>query len=389
MRNGMGVIATLIALSAGSLSAKLVPGDARRGAEVLHSQNCLVCHRVRGEGGNLAPDLGKRIGRSYKPAWLTSTMWNHAPTMWAAMEKRGIQKPVLTEGQAADLFAYFHSVRFFEEPGGAERGKQVFASKYCAECHGIAAAVPGGGPPVAAWQALAAPLALAQQMWNHAAQMQTVMANRKIRWPSLTAQELTDLLVYLQNLPETRGRVGEFSLSAEGDGEALFKAKGCANCHVGKLALENRLVGGTLTDFTVAIWNHAPRMWRHGRTTGQALPTLERDEMGQIVAYLWYVWVFADFGSPERGRQVFQKKNCASCHNDSSSRAPELRKSLAGRHEPLRPFSMVSVLWQHGPAMLARMKDNKVVWPRFSGPEMADLIEYLNSSEFGGGKPRK
>ena len=50
---------------------------------------------------------------------------------------------------------------------------------------------------------------------------------------------------------------------------------------------------------------------------------------------------------------------------------------------------MVSVLWQHGPAMLARMKDEKLAWPRFSGPEMADLIAYLNSSEFGGGKPRQ
>jgi hypothetical protein len=44
--------------------------------------------------------------------------------------------------------------------------------------------------------------------------------------------------------------------------------------------------------------------------------------------------------------------------------------------------SMVSVLWQHGPAMLERMRMKDLPWPRFSSQEMLDLIAYLNSAEF-------
>lgn len=39
----------------------------------------------------------------------------------------------------------------------------------------------------------------------------------------------------------------------------------------------------------------------------------------------------------------------------------------------------MSVLWQHGPAMLQGMKAKQVPWPLFTQPEMTDLIAYLNS----------
>jgi mono/diheme cytochrome c family protein len=360
----------------------LIPGDAQRGAELLRTQRCESCHSVRGEGGTTAPNLGRMLGREYTPSWMASIMWNHAPAMWALMEKQGIPKPELTEAQAADLFAYFQSVRFFERPGDAARGKQVFVSKHCADCHGISSQVPGGGPPVASWQSVAAPIMLAQQMWNHASQMHAAMSARHIRWPELTGQELTDLVVYVQNLPQTRGRVAEFSLGPTGNGEALFKEKRCADCHTGRLALEKHPMNGTMTDFAVSMWEHAPKMWDYQRKTGTAPPRLDQDEMRQIVAYLWYTQIFAEAGSPERGRKVFAKKDCGVCHNDPSSGAPDLKKTLAARNAPLRPFSMVSVLWLHGPAMLDKMKQANRPWPLFNKSDMVDLIAYLNSPEF-------
>jgi mono/diheme cytochrome c family protein len=305
------------------------------------------------------------------------------------MEKQGIPKPQLTEAQAADLFAYFQSARFFERPGDAARGKQVFASKHCADCHGISSPVPGGGPPVASWKSLGAPIMLAQEMWNHASQMQAAMNARRIRWPALTGQELTDLLVYVQNLPQTRGRVPEFALGPAGHGESLFKEKGCGTCHVGARAIENHPTNGTLTDFAVSMWEHAPKMWDYQRKTGTSPPRLEQDEMRQIVAYLWYKQLFAEPGSPGHGRQIFEKKNCGVCHNDPSSGAPDLKKTLAARNAPLRPFSMASVLWLHGPAMLEKLNKSNRPWPRFARSEMADLTAYLNSPEFAGSEARK
>ena len=49
-------------------------------------------------------DFGRAMSRSYTPARLASTMWNHAPVMWGAMESAGIRRPKLTPGDAADLF---------------------------------------------------------------------------------------------------------------------------------------------------------------------------------------------------------------------------------------------------------------------------------------------
>ncbi len=78
----------------------------------------------------------KRVDRDFTPAVMASLMWNHAPDMWAAMKKQGIVKGQMTPEAAADLFAYFVSARYFEKPGDAGRGKQAFAAKHCAECHG-------------------------------------------------------------------------------------------------------------------------------------------------------------------------------------------------------------------------------------------------------------
>lgn len=265
-------------------NAQTLPGDAQRGETVFREQRCIVCHSIRGQGGRSAPDLGMAIGRDYTPTWMASIMWNHAPAMWAAIEQQGIARPQLTEAQAADLFAYFHSVGFFERPGDAARGKQLFAAKRCVECHGVSTPMPGGGPALATWHSPDDPIALAQEMWNHASGMRDAMARRHIPWPRLTSQELTDLLVYIQNLPETRGKSRTFALTADATGgEHLFQERGCAACHHGNLDLQLRVSSGAVTDFAVAMWNHSPQMWSYGAKTGQSPPVLT-EEMRRIIS---------------------------------------------------------------------------------------------------------
>src|SRR5579872_2951601 len=89
----------------------LLPGDATRGAELFKVQHCIECHSVNGQGNKSASDLGHKAGLATTSFLLANLMWNHAPSMWAAMEKNGIQKPVLTEAQAADLFGFFWASR--------------------------------------------------------------------------------------------------------------------------------------------------------------------------------------------------------------------------------------------------------------------------------------
>jgi len=361
-------IALVVACVAGR-AASVPQADAHRGAEFFRTQMCVNCHAVQGQGGNTAPDLGRRYDRNYTPAGIAARMWNHAPVMWEAMKQQKIELPKVTSDQAADLFAFFYSVRYFEKPGEAERGKRLFRTKHCSECHSIAAAESRGpGTPVEKWESLSDPIILADRMWNHADLMRAEMTARNIAWPQLTAQDLSDLLVYLQNLPETRGAKLAFTLPSSEGGAELFKAKGCANCHKGALALEYRLGDMTLTGVAAAMWNHNPQMQKPH-------PEITLGEMRPLIGYLWAKQFFYTQGDAGRGRKTFESKKCVVCHGDPSSGAPALGKPS----EPYSAISMVSVLWRHGPAMLQRMQDKHISWPQLTQSEMANLIAYLNS----------
>ncbi|HWB99435.1 MAG TPA: cytochrome c, partial [Bryobacteraceae bacterium] len=220
----LAVLGSLVTLSL--CAAEEVAGDSQRGEEVFRNQSCVQCHSVNGQGGKTAPDLGKRVDRDFTPAVLASTMWNHAPTMWAALETQGIQKPQLSRQAAADLFAYFYSARFFEKPGDAGRGKQLFTSHHCAECHGIAGTKEPGATPVVEWRSLGHPIFLVQAMWNHAGKMGEAFARKNIPWQQLTSQELTDILVYLRNVPEARAVPFGVDFRPSEGGSEVFESRG-------------------------------------------------------------------------------------------------------------------------------------------------------------------
>jgi mono/diheme cytochrome c family protein len=156
-------------------------GDASRGKELFRTQACVLCHSVNGEGGNEAPDLAQAVvQRGFSPYQLAAMLWDHAPAMWSLMAKKGIARPQLTEQDAADLFAFFFGARYFEKPGNVGRGRRVFNAKRCSACHGVEVPVRAGIKPVAQWQSLHDPIALAQQMWSHAVEMRSAHDQLKI-----------------------------------------------------------------------------------------------------------------------------------------------------------------------------------------------------------------
>jgi mono/diheme cytochrome c family protein len=344
--------------------------DARVGADFFRTQMCVNCHAIRGEGATKAPDLGRHYDRNYTPAGIAAQMWNHAPTMWAQMSERKIRQVEVDSGQAASLFAFFYSAGYFEKPGDAGRGKRVFQLKHCIDCHAVAASGGHVGPPVEQWASLTDPVVLVERMWNHADAMKGQMVNRNMEWPQLSSPELDDLMVYLHSLPQKRSRQLEFSLPSQEGGAALFEQKGCANCHSRGLALENRLGDSTLTDVAAALWNHTPQMQ-------EPHPELTLAQMRQILGYVWTRQFFSAKGDAAGGRQTFQDKKCAVCHNDPSSGAPALLQPS----EPYSAIGMVVVLWKHGPGMLRRMQEKGIAWPQLSQTEMVNLIAYLNSRE--------
>ena len=250
---------TVLALLVSSLAARAASftADSARGERLFESLSCIQCHSVNGTGGSSAPDLGRMVDRGFTPASLAATMWNHAPTMWASMREHQIRAGELDQQAAQDLMAFFYAARFFEQPGDAGRGKHAFERDGCARCHTL---------PVSQWQGLTDPIALIDAMWNHRSQMLAATASQGVRFPLLSAQDLTDMLVYLRNLPGTRARIGLFRIGAVsssngvGSSETVFQSAGCAKCHQTVEALADRVQGQTLTEIAVDMWNHAPRM---------------------------------------------------------------------------------------------------------------------------------
>ncbi len=345
--------------------------DSERGRKLFDTLSCVGCHAVDGKGGSIGPDLGRIVDRGFTPATLAATMWNHAPAMWAAMKQQGISAGYMNEQNAADLFAFFYSVHFFEMPGDAARGKRAFTLRGCSNCHGLTKGLLPRVEPVSQWESLADPVQLTEAMWNHAPIMLAEAQMKQQAWPVLTAQELTDILVYLRNLPFPPSRPPVFQIGGGSDGEAVFRARGCVGCHPSVADLAAGTSSKTLTEVAAAMWNHEPLMAKVGTTPVRFAP----DEMRDLLGYLWAQQFFKDTGVAAVGRRVFTTKRCASCH-ENAGKAPR----LAGAGN-FNGATMVSALWRHGPSMLEHMKQEGAPWPRFDGSQMADLIAYLNTKK--------
>src|SRR5947209_1118172 len=245
----------------------VVSGDSARGARLFDQERCVQCHSVNGRGGKMGADFARLVNRSYTPAQFATTMWNHAPVMWGAMEAAGIRRAT----------------------------------------------------------------------------------GRRTARQELTTEQPTDMQAWLRSLPETKGLESRFSNTSDRDGNRIFETKGCVNCHVGKLALEDRLHNMTLTDIAVDMWNHAPRMVK-------PTPTLSQEEMRELLSFLWMRQFVYPTGSAAKGKEIFQARRCADCHAGGTNGAPQ----LPGQARHYSEVSIISAIWGHGPQMLTRMKQAKI-----------------------------
>jgi cytochrome c2 len=375
-----GMLAFFAAFTATPLAAQA--GDAQAGAAALKDRQCIVCHSIAGRGGNLAPDLARRSGQDFTPATLAAMMWNHGPAMWQAMEQRQMAVPALGSDEILDLYAYFFWLRYFEPPGDAARGRVVFVSKNCNQCHALVVTNGAGpGKPVPQWAALTDPVLWIQNMWNHGGEMALELERRGIAWPRLTVQEMTDLMVYLLNLPGLPARQPGLRFGQGASGEEVLRDKNCMDCHTFGVSAPGTVdLAGvsrrerSLAGLAAAMWNHRPIMAAAAEKKGVPMKPFEGRQMAHLISYLFEENYFDEPGNPARGASLFQSKQCGSCHGVAGTGAP----ALLGTGRGFMPANFGSAVWTHGPAMLKTFQERGINWPNLTGRDVSDIMAYLN-----------
>ncbi len=373
------LLVVVLSLPAG-VSGALAAGDAGRGPALLESKGCLECHSLLGAGGGTAPDLGERAPDRLSPAGMAAALWNHdvfAPDS-------GEPSPRLSRGDAEHLYAYFRSLRLFDPPGDAVKGKGVFG-RQCQQCHLGEAAAKAGEP--SGWRAPADLAALGERLWNHAPGMSQALKEKSEPWPRLELQQAADLLAYLQGLAsgsgaDDRPRQGE----RQGDaarGRQAYEALGCGRCHSFGPAASAKLdllravrrepsAGG----LAVAMVNDWPPMAEAAADLGLGTWSLRPGVMADLVAYLDAQGLQSEHGNRARGEHLFRLKGCLGCHGMPRSGAPEL-KGDGRRHSA---FGMAAASWRHAERAGSVRSAIPVSggWPKLAGREISDLIAFLN-----------
>lgn len=172
-------------------------------------------------------------------------------------------------------------------------------------------------------------------------------------------------------------------------GSRVFGAKGCAKCHTvrGLGGTEGPDLGRTprlrsFYDLAADMWNHGPEMIERMKELGIRRPSLSPQETGDLIAFLFTVEYFDSPGDASAGEAVFNEKQCVVCHQVGGVGGvvgPDLNRL----GQAPSPIQVAAAMWNHGPAMSERLREQGIVRPTFTGVELINLIAYLESASEG------
>jgi mono/diheme cytochrome c family protein len=265
------------------------PGRPEVGRLLFRDKHCIVCHQVGGAGGVVGPGLDD-LKRQGTPIYVAAAMWNHGPRMTEAMKARNLVRPRFRDDELRDLLAFIASASpvlpdgpLHVLPGRADSGRRLFVAKRCAECHRIGGTGAAGAPDLTQSAGSRSVIQLAQVMWNKAPAMAEAMRGRAIAMPSLTPDEMADIVAYLYS-------VRYFAHAGDpGKGAAVATAKGCLGCH-GQRGGAGDFGAPTPVDspagVVAALWNHAFLGEPPPRREGRRWATMTADDMTHLMAFL-------------------------------------------------------------------------------------------------------
>lgn len=357
------------------------PQNPLAGSRVFGEKGCSKCHAINGVGGKIGPDLARLPGaRSFDD--LATALWNHLPTMTDQMRELDISRPLLTPQETADLIAFLFLFNYFDAPGDIQEGHRLFTTKKCVTCHRVGGVGGTVGPALDNVSQYGAPLFIAAAMWNHGPDMAAAMRARGIQRPTLSKQELLDLIAYLRSTtPAPQEETIHILVGSARRGRELFSEKECLTCHQingqgGRIGpdLAGADIRGGLIELAALMWNKAPKMTQAMEQRRIPVPRLEAGEMADIVAYLYSVKYFATSGNPNRGRNLVEAKGCLACHS-LHGRGGSVARDLATVKGFDSMAPIIAALWNH--VAVSQANRRRIVWPRFAPKEMQDLVAFL------------
>jgi mono/diheme cytochrome c family protein len=270
-------------------------GNAEKGQRLFEARRCSQCHPIGGTGATGGPALDA-FARSSSPARLGAAMWNHGPAMAEAMAARGMEPPSLSAVELADLLAYIVAAARPQTEGtdpilvgSPTRGGIRFADKGCARCHAVGGAGQRDRAPRLGTRAHHVSVTeFASLLWNHRVGMSAAMKRRGVAMPTLTGQDLADIIAYLHSVHYFDPAAGDVAR-----GRKLLSSKGCLGCHsvyghgarTGSDLAKSNVVGSPAGQ-VAAMWNHGRFMETAARRQRTTLPTLTGRELADIATYL-------------------------------------------------------------------------------------------------------
>jgi mono/diheme cytochrome c family protein len=131
-------------------------------------------------------------------------MWNHAPAMRSSPLSRGMPRPVFQDQQVADVVAFLAGLRASDPAGSPQIGSTVFLQAGCGGCHGPEGQGDRFGPALRGRGSPTTSVTLAAAFWQHGAAMQRRASLTGREWPTLTGDDIGDLVAYLNAPPGKR-----------------------------------------------------------------------------------------------------------------------------------------------------------------------------------------
>jgi cytochrome c551/c552 len=366
-----------------------IPENPLRGRFVFEQKGCITCHSIKGEGGDIGPDLGqKKFYGTFLQ--LASIMWNHSPEMLRRMRELDLPYPEFSHTEMDELIAYLYYLRYLGEPGDLYRGKVVLKNKGCLNCHSIGGKGDGLAPAFDNLAKYISPLYMAQALWNHEPEMNEEMKNLGLTRPIFEKGEIVDLSAYIRSA--SKGTIKEQIYMAPGNpkkGRKVLEQKGCLECH--SLTGMKKSVAPNLLNLN---WNYsvteiAGLMWNHGSEMEDLMkdqkinwPKFNGREMADLISFMYFLGLEDDPGDIEAGETLFIAKGCVHCHGKEGLKrgdAPDLSQTKT----IYSATNIAQIMWNHAPVMEEKIAAKIMQWPEFTGDEMTDLYGYIHTLRKG------